>query len=61
MIKQGHKYSLFGRPVIAFESGHNQRVRVGLMGDPLFSGWMYANACDLSPLPMAYFHGQTPK
>jgi hypothetical protein len=34
---------------------------VGLMGDPWFSGWMYANACDLSPLPMAYFHGQTPK
>jgi len=60
--KQGHTYLLSGIKVLAIESG--EVVRVCEIDDtkqwPLLDA-ITANASDLVPLPMTYFHGDTPK
>lgn len=63
MIQQGHKYAYRGWEVLALQSGdglvkvapidHSQPYP---LGHPEF-----ANAGDLVPQPMAYFHGELPK
>ena len=60
--KQGHRY-LFGRTeVMAMENGPFPVVHRITPGDlwPL-SYIGRVNAESLKPLPMAYFHGETPK
>lgn len=61
-IKQGHAYRYGAIKVIALESSDWWRVRVA---EVLDSGWpgvpFYTYSSDLTPLPMAYFHGQTPQ
>lgn len=60
--KQVHTYLLSGVKVLAIESG--SVVKVCEIDDtkqwPLLDA-ITANASDLVPLPMTYFHGYTPK
>ena len=67
--RKSHRYSLNGVDVLAMEDGH--RVEVAeivplLLGSPNSVGPLWlgarhtANARDLVPQPMAYYHGQIP-
>ena len=63
VIKQGHRYSYKGQDVMAVTDDqelpsvapidHSQPYALGLK--------FFAPADQLIPLPMSYYHGQTPK
>jgi hypothetical protein len=60
--QQGHKYSWYGREVLALESS-GWRVKVALidMTQPYPLGAVqFVWSQDLKPLPMKYFHGELP-
>ncbi len=59
--KQGHRYKLGGIEVLAMENGKKPMVHKINHADfwPL-STWGRVDAKYLTPLPMVYFHGETP-
>lgn len=56
--KQGHAYSWRGEKVIAL--AHGPRVEVRTIDDQWWGRKFTADAIDLEPLPMVYFHNQVP-
>jgi hypothetical protein len=61
--QQGHRYRLHGREVLAL-SGGSEMVKVAHINtkDPWPLGSPFKVLADrLRPLPMRYFHGETPK
>lgn len=60
--QQGHRYRLGPVDVMALSSGLRPRVAAIYSGKfwPLGEPFE-ANAADLKPQPMAYFHGELPK
>lgn len=59
---QGHVYGWLNEKVLALDSGPTPTVAII---DPVV-GWLQhlrfrVYASDLTPLPMVYFHGQTPR
>jgi hypothetical protein len=59
--QQGHRYLWCGvDEVLALESGQRVRVAVLDSGQPWLGAQYAVDAADLTPLPMRYFHGQTP-
>jgi hypothetical protein len=60
-IKQGHRYNLGGSSVIALNSGPQARVMHFRPGEPWHGLVEVANADQLVPEPMKYFHGEVPK
>lgn len=60
--QQGHRYRLGDRSVIAIQSGLVVQVRPIHPDEPYPLGLpITVKASWLSPEPMAYFHGETPK
>ena len=59
--RQGHKYALDRRAVLALENGEFPRVAVINKSElwPLGRAFV-VNASSLTPLPMRYFHDQVP-
>lgn len=59
--QQGHRYSLGATDVLALSSGPRPRV-ARIIPDQFWplSHPFNVDAEDLKPLPMVYFHGQTP-
>lgn len=58
--QQGHVYSFKGCRVLALGTG--QKAQAMLLDTPdLWPPRLTVNADELQPLPMRYFHGQTPK
>ena len=61
IAKQGHKYSYGSKPVLAMQTGHVVEVREIDMTQAYPLGQaITVKASWLSPLPMAYFHGEIP-
>lgn len=61
-VQQGHRYrDLNGNDVLALESGKVVPVRRIEPGNPWLGHKYEARASWLTPLPMVYFHGDTPK
>lgn len=67
MIQQGHKYDWHGQEVLAMESAPNIRGQLVKVCQ-IDRRQMYPLNASISvmvdrlkPLPMVYFHGQTPK
>jgi len=59
--QQGHRYELGDKPVLAMQSGHVVIVREINPDDAYPLGRsLTVKASWLKPLPMVYFHGQTP-
>lgn len=58
--QQGHRYRWRGVDVLALESGQDVRIAEIVPGQPWLGPRVAAYAFELEPLPMAYFHGQTP-
>lgn len=58
---QGHTYNMRGKKVLALESGKVVRVAIVEAGQPWLGKRMTVNSSWLKPIPMAYFHGDTPK
>lgn len=56
--RQGHAYSWRGEKVIALATG--QRVEVRTIDDQWWGRKFTADALDLEPLPMVYFHNEVP-
>lgn len=59
--RQGHKYQFDDKQVLCLKNGHVVRVRELVPGE----GWNLGKewtvkASWLQPLPMQYFHGETP-
>lgn len=62
IARQGHKYQFGDKQVIAMESGVVVQVRPLDHTEPYPLGSaMTVKASWLQPLPMKYFHGETPK
>lgn len=59
--QQGHRYSWFGKPVLALESGYYVRVMLFDPARPWICMITHARAYELDPQPMKYFHGEIPK
>lgn len=60
--KQGHRYQLVHLEVIAMENGAFPEVQVLDYSQPWPLRYLgRVNAEALTPLPMAYYHGETPK
>ena len=61
--QQGHRYALGGYDVLALESGHGcLKVAVIDHDQPYpLRAPQWVHASQLTPLPMRYFHGATPK
>lgn len=59
--KQGHTYSHAGQRVLALQSGASVQVAVIEPGEPWIGLKYNAKAEWLEPLPMVYFHGETPQ
>ena len=60
--KQGHRYQWNGTEVMAMENGAFpvvHKITPGALWPLTYIGRV--NAAVLKPLPMAYFHGETPK
>lgn len=60
--KQGHRYEWSGAEVLAMENGQFpviQRITRTAVWPLSYVGRVDAKS--LKPLPMAYFHGETPK
>ncbi|UST52937.1 hypothetical protein NF681_11335 [Comamonadaceae bacterium OTU4NAUVB1] len=57
--RQGHTYDHGGRRVMALDSG--AAVRVAQIEDGWLGRAYEVRAAWLTPLPMAYFHGQVPR
>lgn len=61
IAQQGHKYALGEQEVIALQTGYVVSVRP-IIDEPYPLGSkITVKASWLKPLPMKYFHGQTPK
>lgn len=58
---QGHVYQHGDQKVLSLESGRVVTVAIIRPGEPWFTSKYTVNAAWLTPLPMAYFHGQTPR
>lgn len=58
--QQGHKYLWRGWEVLAMSAGPFPRVAYLYDSPPWTSPSFEVSAADLVPLPMVYFHGQTP-
>lgn len=62
VARQGHRYLWCGvDEVLALENGAHVRVAVLEQGQPWLGAQYDVDAADLTPLPMTYFHGETPK
>lgn len=60
--KQGHRYQLAHLEVIAMSNGPHPEVQVIDHSQPWPLRYLgRVNAEALTPLPMAYFHGDVPK
>lgn len=57
---QVHRYRHGDVDVLALENGSTVLVAVLEPGNPWLGRRYQAHADDLEPLPMAYFHGETP-
>lgn len=56
--RQGHAYNFRGEKVIALATG--PRVEVRTIDDQWWGRKFTADAIDLEPLPMVYFHNEVP-
>ncbi len=56
--QQGHAYSWRGEKVIAL--AHGSRVEVRTIDDGWWGRKFTADAIELEPLPMVYFHNEVP-
>ena len=61
MARQGHRYQFRGFDVIALETGKRVKVLIYCKDKPWRDYLVTAHADDLSPMPMVYYQGQTPK
>lgn len=61
IAQQGHKYQHGGIVVLALQSGESVRVAEIVPGQPWLGGTYNVRAEWLTPLPMAYFHGEVPR
>jgi len=62
IAKQGHRYRLGERSVLAMQSGHVVQVRPIQVDEAYPLGpSITVKASWLQPEPMKYFHGETPK
>lgn len=61
VAQQGHRYRYRGQDVLALDSGPVVWVGELWPGELWFSRQWLADAVDLQPLPMRYFHGEVPR
>lgn len=59
--RQGHRYTLHKKNVLALATGPVVRVLEFSPTDPWLSNIFTVSAEKLIPQPMRYFHGQIPK